>query len=144
MVKLLLDRGADAGPLDKDGRMPLHHAVIVVAQAAGRYNNGSRRSTYSDNDSNSGSGETKEAEKTLRLLLQAQGAGADPRALDHSGRSVLFTAVAAGSEAAVEIVLGAIGCESLADSSSSSSSSSGSTWSASSISRRGIQVAQRA
>lgn len=118
MVKLLLDRGADAGLLNKDGQTPLHLAVMAVAEAA------KRCGSASDSDVGGGSGEAKEAERTLQLLLRARGSGADLYALDSSGHSVLFTAVAAGSEAAVQMILDAIGSESLADSSSGSSSGS--------------------
>jgi hypothetical protein len=122
MVKLLLDRDADARLLNKDGRTPLHLAVVAAAEAAKRYG--------------SGSVEVKEIEKTLTLLLRA---GADLRAFDNSGRSVLVTAVATGSEPAVQMVLDAMGCESIADSSSSSSSSSKGVES--DVSHEGIRAA---
>jgi ankyrin repeat protein len=108
MVKLLLDRDADVGLLNKDGQTPLHLAVSATAESGKRYGGSS-------------SVEFKEAEKTIRLLMQA---GADIHATDDSGRSVLVTAVATGSEAVVQMVLDIMACEGLEDNSSNSNCSS--------------------
>ncbi|KAH8678359.1 ankyrin repeat-containing domain protein [Xylariales sp. PMI_506] len=148
MVKLLLNRGANAGLLNEDGQTPLHLAVIALAKAAKRLSGGCSSNVDDDSGGGGGSGQAKEAEKTLQLLLGARSAGADPRALDNSGRSVLFTAVATGSEGAVQMVLDSMGCESsLAGSSSSSSRSSSSSSSGANkgigadVGRAGIQAA---
>ncbi|EFX04623.1 tyrosinase central domain containing protein [Grosmannia clavigera kw1407] len=88
----------------------------------------------------------------VKLLLgRARATGANPRTLDKSGRSVLFTAVATGCEAAVQIVLDAMGSEDLAEHSSNpgpgscSDSSSGLTHTpkgvASDVGRAGIRAA---
>jgi hypothetical protein len=108
MVKLLLDRDADVGLLNKDGQTPLHLAVSATAESGKRYGGSS-------------SVEFKEAEKTIRLLMQA---GADIHATDDSGRSVLVTAVATGSEAVVQMVLDIMACEGLEDNSSNSNCNS--------------------
>ena len=144
MVKLLLDGGADAGLLNKDGRTPLHLAVLAAGEAAkrpsaGSSSSGSRSSPRGDHErpcsgsgsGSAGGGESHEAGKTLTLLLHARGAGADPRALDACGRSVVFTAVATGSEGTVQMVLDAIRCDSGARGSSISSPGSSSGCSSS-------------
>ncbi|KAH8203679.1 hypothetical protein TruAng_002209 [Truncatella angustata] len=119
MVELLLDRGADAGLLNKGGQTPLHLAVIGAAEAEKGF--GGRHSCANNASNGGGDKIAKEAEKTVRLLLRALGAGADrrPGALDKSGRSVLFTAITTGSEAIVQMVLDALGDESVANGSSS-------------------------
>ena len=108
MVKLLLDRGADAGKLDSDGNTPSHLAVFNIARLDGQCSD--KVPTMDggcdnvDNKSNH-SVESGEARDTLNLLLHARDSGANPRALDGSGRSVLFAAVATGSETTVRMVM---------------------------------------